>query len=277
MTDLGQRRYAWLLAGALVLGACGSSDDEVSTTEAVAEDASGTDTTDDTSDTTEAPEVEQDEGESASGADSEFCRLTAEQDDMAEVFAAFDDPEAFEEFARSSTELIDDARRAVPDEIADDFAVLADAQVALFELAADNDYDFMTIIDEADVLMETLEVEAAEDRVSAYIADACGIDDLGEESSGDADSSIMPLMSDEELAMFEELLQTEVGRRAFAEGMTENTDITVEQALCLVDNGDVMGLVMLGLDPDSIDGAVMSTLLATLDECGIPLAAISGQ
>lgn len=82
-------------------------------------------------------------------------------------------------------------------------------------------------------------------------------------------------MTEADLALFETLLESEAGRQGMAEGIAEETGLTTEEGLCIVENGDILGLMMIGLaGPDAEpDNELMTSFLQTLDTCGIPLSA----
>ncbi len=84
-------------------------------------------------------------------------------------------------------------------------------------------------------------------------------------------------LTEEELAQFEALLDTDVGREIMAQGIVEATGITTEQALCIVEEGDIIGL-MIGVTGGMTEpsGEVTASFLRTLDTCGIPLSAFEG-
>ncbi len=81
-------------------------------------------------------------------------------------------------------------------------------------------------------------------------------------------------LTEEQLAQFETLLETEVGREIMAQGIVEATGITTEQALCIVENGDIVGL-MIGVTGGTTepDNEITASFLRTLDTCDIPLSA----
>ncbi len=82
-------------------------------------------------------------------------------------------------------------------------------------------------------------------------------------------------MTEAEFAQFEALLDTDVGKEIMAQGIVESTTITIDQALCIIENGDILGLMVVGASGDEaqMDGELMSSFLQTLDTCGIPLSA----
>ncbi|MEZ5228833.1 MAG: hypothetical protein R2710_19870 [Acidimicrobiales bacterium] len=84
-------------------------------------------------------------------------------------------------------------------------------------------------------------------------------------------------LTEEQLAQFELLLDTDAGKQIMAQGIVDATSLTNEQALCIVENGDIIGL-MVGVtggltEPDS---ELTASFLRTLDTCGIPLSAFEG-
>ena len=73
----------------------------------------------------------------------------------------------------------------------------------------------------------------------------------------------------------EGMLATEFGREAFAQGFAESGDVTVEQALCLLENIEVS--VLLGMaGGGEPDGEAMVALFEAFDSCGIEASSIIG-
>ncbi len=269
-TIAAPKRWAVLLAGAVLLGACGGSDaadagleSAAETTVAAAEADETTTTAAPAETTTTAAEVD----DSAA-----YCAISLEADALSDAFTAFDDPAAFEAFLTERMAMLESAVAVVPDAIAADFTVVADAQRQLAQVAADSGYDITVVATEGVAIMETPEVTAAQEAVDSYDVQICGTTPDETAAAGDPGAPI----SDADMATIEALLETEAGRQAFAEGLTQGTELTIEQATCIVENGDIMGLMAVGSGTAEIDGEMMSTLLQTLDTCGIPLSAITG-
>ncbi len=81
-------------------------------------------------------------------------------------------------------------------------------------------------------------------------------------------------LTEEQLAQFELLLDTDAGREIMAQGIVEATGITTDQALCIIENGDIIGL-MIGVTGGTSepDNEITASFLRTLDTCDIPLSA----
>ncbi len=247
-----------LVAGVLLLGACGSSggDDEGLASQ---------------SESTTVPETT-----TAPGGDSDaYCALAIESKEATDAFTAFDDPVALEAFLDASIARIEAARLVVPAEIADPFEVIYQSQLAAAVAAEEVGYDAALLLS-SDAFAETPERTAADATLDAYRADVCGYveptEDLTDEAAQALESELG--MTEEEIAMIEAMLDTEAGRAAMIQGMMADSTLTEAQATCLVDNADLIGLMMLGSGLTDPDSDLMANLFQTLDQCGIPLDAL---
>ncbi len=85
-------------------------------------------------------------------------------------------------------------------------------------------------------------------------------------------------MTEAEFGQFEMLLNTEAGQQLMAEGIVESSDLTMEQAMCVIGNGDILGLMMVGFagDEAELDSELMVSFLETLETCDIPLSQFGG-
>ncbi len=85
-------------------------------------------------------------------------------------------------------------------------------------------------------------------------------------------------MTEAEFGQFEMLLNTEAGQQLMAEGIVESSDLTMEQAMCVIGNGDILGLMMVGFagDDADVDSELMVSFLETLETCDIPLSQFGG-
>lgn len=284
-TRLSPRLLAALLAAfALVVAACGSDELEGETESSI---ETGDDTTDDTAsgdagdasddelptddggDAATSGLAEDDAGDEAtsdvigSAGSTDFCGLYIQNQDLVTEFDFFD-PVQVEQWLGTAVGLLDDAIDRAPSEIKGDLEIVRGDFDSLAEVLEANDYDFFAASEQLDAL-ETPEVDAASDRIDAYVESVCGVDPdaAGEEfveSLFDEDN-IDSILGNE--ALFNEIIG----------GMTEDGEMTEEQATCFLQNLD--GEVISGLmdDPTSAmsDPAALQDLLGVFETCGIPL------
>ena len=114
------------------------------------------------------------------------------------------------------------------------------------------------------------------------LLDECGIplEALADLGPGDPGEDNSEGGSDFEDAMespefFLAMIETESGREMVLDGMTEDGDLTREQATCLIDHPDFIEFISLtsGEEP-SVE--MIPMIFGLLDECGIPLEALDG-
>ena len=94
-------------------------------------------------------------------------------------------------------------------------------------------WDILAAADDLEAINDNPVLEEASDRVEAYDAEACGLEDES------ADVSTLDPGLGEGSEFLETLLSSEFGRQAFIEGMSEDGTVTAEQAGCLIDNLDI--------------------------------------
>jgi hypothetical protein len=137
-----------------------------------------------------------DDGGGASGG-GDFCDLFAATDAQMDALGGddmpFDDPAALETMFTTAVEGIENVSRSAPDELSDEFEILNDAYGRLLEKLKDADFDFFALANDPELaeLMESPEVEGAQDTISAYTLEECGLDleDNGTEGSTDEGST----------------------------------------------------------------------------------------
>ncbi|MFW2383909.1 MAG: hypothetical protein ACN4GZ_19310 [Acidimicrobiales bacterium] len=82
-------------------------------------------------------------------------------------------------------------------------------------------------------------------------------------------------LTDSEVELIAGLLETELGRQLFIEGMMEDSNLTIEQATCFVDAADVTTLLSFGQGTQS-ENAALVDLFSTLSECNIDINDFEG-
>jgi hypothetical protein len=122
--------------------------------------------------------------EAASGGD--FCAVVAEfkaNVDAGDAVFDADEPtsEQLEQVFGSMAESVDAMVDAAPDEIRDDAEFVGETMSKFLSVFSDADYDVMKIAEDPDFpalsdAMESDEMNAAQDRISAYTKEECGID-----------------------------------------------------------------------------------------------------
>jgi hypothetical protein len=135
-----------------------------------------------------------DDGGSASGG-GDFCDLFAATDAQMDALGGddmpIDDPDAIETMFTTAIEGIENVSRSAPDELSDEFEILNDAYGKLLQKLKDADFDFFALANDPELaeLMESSEVEAAQDTISEYTLEECGIDldDDGTTDEGSTD------------------------------------------------------------------------------------------
>lgn len=187
MTRATKLSTTTIAALALVLGlglaACGSSgsdaDGDSTTTEASGgtEETTTTAADDEGTDTTEGGD---DDGTSttvvATGG-GEFCDDLAtyiNEVDMSDIDPT--DPAAYEKAIKQSAEDSKDLLSKAPDELDDAVEVLVQLQEDLIAELEKVDYDFMKLSPDALGAMDDPKLEEANEELTAYVEDTCGID-----------------------------------------------------------------------------------------------------
>ena len=197
------RLLALLAAAVLMLGACGDDDGgeaAPTTTEApggVGDEGDDGDESDDSDDTTTTT------AGSRGGSGMPDLPNVAAINDFCDLFVQFDglDDEAFwgddpdmspEESAAATAEgfqfmqaLFTRAVQLAPNEVRPDMALFAEAMGEYNSLLAEYDYDFMALamasmddpeLEERFAVLDSAELDAASERIEAYVLDECGID-----------------------------------------------------------------------------------------------------
>lgn len=235
-------------------------------TEAAAETEEATDAAA-TEDATEAPteaaatEEATDEPSFEGDGDSDWCRFATEigstEDELDAEEFDFTDPDALRETYGRFRDQIEGARDAVPDEIEDDFALVAESFVAFDDALAAVDYNFLALDQTVLAEFDTAELAEASNNIDLYNEQVCGIpaDSLQEiptdDGSTDGGATDEPLPTGTVLDSIVAAL--------VSIGLTE------EQATCLVD----------ALGPDALAGDPASpAYLDAFTECDIDPATL---
>ncbi len=210
-----------------------------------------------------------------------YCALAIELD-SAESDIDFEQdfgPENAERIAKVWQEFIAESEKVVPDEIADDYDTAKVGVEALIDALAETDYNYFAAFAVMDpALLENDEIDDANDRLDQFAADVCGItgddDDSGEALATDGESMSDDTLSDSEIDLIAGLLETEIGRQLFIEGMMQDSTLTQEQATCFVDTADLETLLSFS-NGTSAENAALVGLFETLSECDIDIDAFS--
>ena len=169
----------------------------------------------------------------------------------AESDALFDeadplDPESVEAAFRENVGIIDAALQIIPAEIEDDLRVVRQSMDDYIDVLAANDWDFFAASSAIDEI-EGPELEAAEARLETWEGANCDFPDDGDDFEDALNED--PFSTPE---AFEAMLETDTGRAMIIEGMTEDGELTADQAECMLDNLDIVALagISSGDEPD---------------------------
>ena len=192
-----------------------------------------------------------------------YCQMKAESDALFDEADPFD-PESLEAAFGGSVDLLDRAIDVAPDEILDDLRVIRQGLDDYAAVLETNDWDFFaaaTAIEE----IESPELEAAEARVETWEEANCDFLDDEDEFGGAFDED--PFTSPE---AFEAMLSSDAGRAMMIEGMTEDGELTAEEAECMLDNLDfeLLSALVTGaqLGPESLTSFLEMGTLCNLDD-----------
>lgn len=276
-----------LIIVVLVASACGGDDspdlaDVAGVDDSGGDSSAGDDTgAEDDGSGDEASGSDDSDGGGGGGDGTAYCVLAGQEDQLIDEFDPTGGPEAVQRFYERVAELIDEAILTAPEELREDFAVLRNTLTQAILVLEEADWDLFAASDSLEELVEDPEVAAAEERIDAYDTEVCGLepDDLGAATDGgegaagdDFENPFGELGMSADL--LEQMLSTEFGREAFAQGMAESGEITVEQALCILDELDVESL--LGMASGTADAEAVGPLFEAFDACGVEASAIMG-
>lgn len=232
-----------------------------------------------------------DDGGSASGG-GDFCDLFAATDEQMDALGGddmpLDDPDALETMFTTAVEGIENVSRSAPDELSDEFDILNNAYGQLLDKLKDADFDFFALANDPELaeLMESPEVEEAQDTIADYALEECGIDidddgtsdggttDEGTTDEGSTDEGTTDTMADD--------------------GMTDEdmTDISIPLDGTAVEQVTALYKDMFGLDDaqasclaekvlelggDSSDMSDVNAVMGMFAECDISMADIAGS
>ena len=197
---------------------------------------------------------------------AEYCGLAGQarirEAEMGED--GFFDPVRLEAFLADNLSLLEQASTNVPPEIAADFDVFLAGNYEIQRVLAENDFDFLAVVDEP--AFSDPEFEAASDAMSDFGDTACGFVDEPEEAAGGNGGATA-----EDIALMEQILSTEAGRQIFADGFAESMGITEEEALCFMDQFGPAGLAAIVAMNESgvTDNQIVADTFEAFDACGI--------
>ncbi len=280
-----KRSLPTLLALALAAAACGGGDEATTATTVAPTEASSTTAAPTTeAPTTEAPTTtvaEVEEVSELSGVGTDYCNASMEAEVLNEAWNPTD-PESTEITLTRTVELLSSVEP--PAEIADTFFRFRDGYFELVDAAFDADYNMLAIPEDLPILNDPTMDQAADD-LEDFDEFYCGAQDVEndiviEEADGEAAGDIDELLDGADNDAMVELLQTEIGRKAFIDEMISDgsVDLSEAQATCMVDtlDGDLLAALLAaaeGAEPSDDDAFAF---LAVLQDCDIPLSAFSG-
>ena len=201
---------------ALFAAACGGSS--VGDNDATAETAA---------DTGDATTAQSDDGASVEA----YCTKKTESDALFNEADPFD-PVSLEAAFRENVGVIDAALQIIPAEIEDDLRVVRQSMDDYIDVLEANDWDFFAASSAIEGI-EGPELEAAEARLETWEVANCGFPEDGDDFEDALDED--PFSAPE---AFEAMLSSDAGRAMIIEGMTEDGELTADQAECMLDNLD---------------------------------------
>ena len=236
---------------ALFAAACGdSSDGDNDATAETAADAGDTATT------------QPDDGASVEA----YCSKKAESDALFNEADPFD-PVSLEAAFLENVGLMDAALQNIPTEIEDDLRVVRQSMDDYIDVLEANDWDFFAASSAIEEI-EGPELEAAEARLETWEVANCGFPEDGDDFEDALDED--PFSAPE---AFEAMLSSDAGRAMIIEGMTEDGELTADQAECMLDNSgfEMLSTLATGaeLGPESLTPFFEMAVLCDLDETSI--------
>ncbi len=195
-----------------------------------------------------------------------YCSKKAESDALFDEADPFD-PATVEAAFRGTVSIIDAALQTIPAEIESDLRVVRQSMDDYIDVLEANDWDFFA----ASSAMEEIEgpeLEAAEARLETWEETNCDFPD--DEDDFEDVLREDPFSTPE---AFEAMLSSDAGRAMIIEGMTEDGELTADQAECMLDNLDIELLSALATgaepSPESLTPFFEIAVLCDLDETSI--------
>ncbi|MDG1365490.1 MAG: hypothetical protein P8P85_00375, partial [Acidimicrobiales bacterium] len=239
---------------ALIVASCGGADDVAPVANASSNDAASND-----DDIAAEPDgdtaAEPDDG---TGSIETYCRVKAEVDGLFDEADLFD-PESVEAAVRGNVELIDAAIDIAPDEIRDDLRTLRQGFDEFITVLEDNAWDFFAATPGLEEVSARPEFEAAESRIENWEDANCDFSE--DEDVVDEDPFSTP-------EAFEAMLSSDAGRAMMIEGMTEDGELTVDQAECMLDNLGFEALSALSTEAEP-SPEVVALIFEIAARCGL--------
>ena len=198
--------------------------------------------------------AEPDESDDTAGQVEVYCRMSAEAEALLDYSDPLD-PESLEAALRGNVELIDAAIDIASDEIRDDLRMMRGSFGESIAVLEENAWDFIAAMAALNELSSRPEFEAAEDRIRTWEDANCDFPDEEEEEEDALEED--PFSSPEVL---EAMLSSDAGRAMMIEGMTEDGELTADQAECLLDNLDFDELSALAVGAEAGPTPEMFTL-----------------
>ena len=179
------------------------------------------------------------------------------------------DPESVRNLVLKSRNGLRDIIPQAPEEIREDLATVLAGFEKLIEILGTYEFDFFAASSEIEDVTDSPAQTAAEDRLDAWEAANCPAAP-GDDGDG---SDFEDAMANPEF--FLTMIETESGREMVLDGMTEDGDLTREQATCLIDHPDFIEFFTLMGGGEEPSAEMMLTIFGLLDECGIPLESMA--
>ena len=162
---------------------------------------------------------------------------------------------------------MDAALQNIPTEIEDDLRAVRQSMDDYIDVLEANDWDFFAASSAIEEI-EGPELEAAEARLETWEVANCGFPEDGDDFEDALDED--PFSAPE---AFEAMLSSDAGRAMIIEGMTEDGELTADQAECMLDNSgfEMLSTLATGaeLGPESLTPFFEMAVLCDLEETSI--------
>jgi len=190
-----------------------------------------------------------------------YCSKKAESDALFDEADPFD-PASVETAFRETVRILDAALQIIPAEIEDDLRVVRQSMDDYIAVLEANDWDFLAASSAIEEI-EGPELEAAEAQLETWEETNCDFPNDGDDYEDTLDED--PFSTPE---AFEAMLSSDAGRAMIIEGMTEDGELTADQAECMLDNLDIVALAGIS-STDEPDQEIFSALFQVAVTCDL--------